>query len=319
MTLSRSFRAALVVLAVAGAATPAFAQRVVKLVVPYGPGAVLDTVARSLNAELGKALGATVIVENRPGAGGTLGTTAVAKATDNNTLLLTAASHNLSAHLYKNPGYDPIKDFTGVSYVGNSGFVLASAGDLGVHTLQDFTKLVKGKPGELNYSSAGNGGATHLGMASFLSKAGLEMQHIPMKATGEAVNEVLAGRVQATMAAVIALTGFKNDPRIKLLAYTGDKRSRFMPELPTVSEAALPGFTYDTWFALLAPLSLPKAEVEKLHAAMNKVLADPAVRERLARLGMEQGAMSVDELNKMLRQDFEAAGALVTSSGARVE
>lgn len=319
MTPFRSLRAALVLLVVAGAATPAFAQRVVKLVVPYGPGAVLDTVARSFNAELGKALGATVIVENRPGAGGTVGTTAVAKATDNNTLLLTAASHNLSAHLYKNPGYDPIKDFTGVSYVGNSGFVVAAAGDLGVATLQDFVKLAKGKPGELNYSSAGNGGATHLAMASLLSKAGLEMQHIPMKATGEAVNEVLAGRAQATVAAVIGVTGFKSDPRIKLLAYTGDKRSRFMPELPTVSEAAVPGFAYDTWFALLAPASLPKAEVERLHAAMSRVLADPVVQERLARLGMEQSAMSVDELNKMLKADFEAAGALVKSSGARVE
>lgn len=319
MTPFRSLRAALVLLVVAGAATPAFAQRVVKLVVPYGPGAVLDTVARSFNAELGKALGATVIVENRPGAGGTVGTTAVAKATDNNTLLLTAASHNLSAHLYKNPGYDPIKDFTGVSYVGNSGFVVAAAGDLGVATLQDFVKLAKGKPGELNYSSAGNGGATHLAMASLLSKAGLEMQHIPMKATGEAVNEVLAGRTQATVAAVIGVTGFKSDPRIKLLAYTGDKRSRFMPELPTVSEAAVPGFAYDTWFALLAPASLPKAEVERLHAAMSRVLADPVVQERLARLGMEQSAMSVDELNKMLKADFEAAGALVKSSGARVE
>ena len=319
MKLSRCLRAALVLLVVAGAATPALAQRVVKLVVPYGPGAVLDTVARSFNAELGKVLGATIIVENRPGAGGTVGTTAVAKATDNNTLLLTAASHNLSAQLYKNPGYDPIKDFTGVSYVGNSGFVLAVAGDLGVQTLQDFVKFVKSKPGELNYSSAGNGGATHLGMASFLSKAGLEMQHIPMKATGEAVNEVLAGRVQATIAAVVGLTGFKNNPKIKLLAYTGDKRSRFMPELPTISEAAVPGFAYDTWFALLAPSTLPKAEVEKLHAAMNKVLADPVVQERLARLGMEQGEMSVDELNKMLRVDYDTAGALVKNSGARVE
>ena len=319
MKLSRSLRAALVVLAIVGAATPAAAQRVIKLVVPYGPGAVLDTVARSFNAELGKALGATVIVENRPGAGGTVGTAAVAKSADNNTLLLTAASHNLSAHLYKNPGYDPIKDFTGVSYVGNSGFVVAAAGDLGAATLPDFVKLVKGKPGDLNYSSAGNGGATHLGMASLLSKAGLDRQHIPMKSTGEAVNEVLAGRTQATVAAVIGLTGFKSDPRIKLLAYTGDRRSRFMPELPTVSEAAVPGFKYDTWFALLAPASLPKADVEKLHAVMIKVLAEPVVQERLARLGMEQGPMSLDELNQLLKADFEAAGALVKSSGARVE
>ena len=314
------FRGAVVALLLAAsAAAPLHAQRVVKIVVPYGPGAVLDTVARSFNAELGKVLGATVIVENKAGAGGTIGTTAVARATDNNTLMMTAASHNFSAHLYRNPGYDPIKDFTAVSYVGNSGFVIAVPGGQGINTLQDFVKAAKGKPGQLNYSSAGNGGATHLGMASFLSKAGLELQHIPMKATGEAVSEVIAGRAQATMAAVIGVTAFTNDPRIKLLAYTGEKRSRLVPDLPTVAEAAVPGFNYSTWFALLAPASMPKSDVEKIHAAMNKVLADSAVQERLGRLGMELGTMSLDEVDKMLKADYEAAGALVKASGARIE
>ncbi len=303
----------------AGAAAPALAQRVVKLVVPYAPGAVLDTVARSLTNELGKALGATVIVENRPGAGGTIGTTAAARATDHNTLLMTAASHNFSAHLYRNPGYDPIKDFTGVAYVGNSGFIIAATDPLGVNNLQDFIKLAKSKPGQMNYSSAGNGGATHLGMAAFLSKSGIDLVHVPMKATGEAVQEVLAGRAQATMAAVVGLAAFKNDPRIKLLAYTGDKRSRFMPELPTVAESGVPGFKYDTWFAVLAPSSMPKPELEKYHAAMNKVLAEPAVQTRLATLGMEPGTMSIEELNRSLKSDYEAAGALVKATGARVD
>lgn len=319
MIHSQVRRAALALLLAAGAATPALAQRVVKLIVPYGPGAVLDTVARSFNNELGKALGGTVIVENRPGAGGTIGTVMAARATDHNTLLLTAASHNFSAHLYRNPGYDPIKDFTGVAYVGNSGFIIAAAGNLGVSNLPDLIKLAKGKPGQLNYSSAGNGGATHLGMAAFLSRAGVDMVHMPMKATGEAVNEVLAGRAQATVAAVIGLTGFRNDPRIKLLAYTGEKRSRFMPDLPTVAESGVPGFRYDTWFAVLAPSTLPKAEVERYHAAMNKVLAEPAVQERLLGLGMEPGTMSTDALNKMLKADYEAAGALVKATGARID
>ena len=306
-------------LAAAGGASPAYAQRVIKIVVPYGPGAVLDTVARSLNVELGQTLGTTVIVENRAGAGGTVGTAAVARATGNDTLLMTAASHNFSGHLYKSPGYHPLKDFTGVAYIGNSGFVIAAPGNLGVGSLQDFIRLAKDKPGQLNYASAGNGGATHLGMASFLSAAGVQMQHIPMKATGEAVNEVLAGRVEGTTAAVIGVMGFVNDPRIKLLAYTGAKRSRFLPDLPTVAEAAVPGYRFDTWFALLAPATMPKAEVEKIHAATNKVLAEPAVQERLSRLGMEPGTMSLDELDSLLKADFAAAGALVKSSGARIE
>lgn len=311
--------AVLALLLAAGVVAPASAQRVIKVVVPYATGAVLDTVARSFYTELGKELQATVVVENRPGAGGSVGTTLVSKTTDNNTLLMTAASHNFSGHLYRNPGYDPVKDFTGVAYVGNAGFVIAVPGNLGVGTLPDYVKLLKSKPGQLNYSSAGNGGATHLGMAAFLSAAGAQMQHIPTKATGEAVNEVLAGRVEGTVAAVIGLTGFVNDPRIKLLAYTGAKRSRFLPDVPTVAESGVPGFKFDTWFALLAPSSMPKTEVDKFHVALNKVLAEPVVQERLARLGMEPGVMSVDELNRMLKADYETAGALVKSTGARIE
>jgi len=320
--IHRSFiRAALALTLAAAASTPAFAQRVIRIVVPFGPGAVQDTVARTFNSELGQVLGASVIVENRPGAGGTVGTGIVAKSpADGNTLVLAAASHTLAGHLYSKLPYDPIKDFTGVAYIGNSGYVIAAPGNLGVNSLADFVKLVKDKPGQLNYASAGNGSATHLGMSYFLAKAGLQMQHVPMKSTGDAVNEVLAGRVQAVTSAVIGITPFKQDPRMKLLAYTGAQRSRFLPELPTVAEAGVPGYKFDSWIGVLAPAGLPKAELERLNAAMAKVLADPAVQERLTRLGVETGApMSADEFQKLLRADYESAGALVKASGARIE
>ncbi|MBO9356384.1 tripartite tricarboxylate transporter substrate binding protein [Bordetella petrii] len=303
----------------AGAASPAWAERVIKIVVPYGPGATLDTVARNLNADLGKELGATVIVENRGGAGGSVGTTYVARSTDNNTLLLTAASHNLAAYLYRNPGYHPIKDFVGVAYIGNSGFVIGVPGTLGVNSLQDYIKLIKSKPDALNYSSAGNGGATHLAMASFLATVGGKMQHIPMKATGEAINEVLAGRVQGTAAAVPAIIGFKDDPRIKMLAYTGASRSPLLPDLPTAAEAGAPGYKYDTWFGLLAPKSMPEAEVQQIHAAMEKALANPEVKARLTRLGVDYDAMSIADFNALLRQDYEAGGPLIKATGAKIE
>jgi tripartite-type tricarboxylate transporter receptor subunit TctC len=145
------------------------------------------------------------------------------------------------------------------------------------------------------------------------------MQHVPMKSTGDAVTELLAGRVQGVTSALIGIVPFKQDARVKLLAYTGSQRSRFLPELPTVAEAGVPGYKFDTWFGLLAPATMPKAEVDKLHAAMQKVLADPAVQERLTRLGVEPGAMSTDEFQKLLRTDYDAAGALVKASGARIE
>ena len=301
-------------------ATPAFAQRVIHLIVPFGPGAVQDTIARTFNNELGQALNATVVVENRAGAGGTIGTGLVAKAApDGNTLVLAAASHTLAGHMYSKLAYDPIKDFVGVTYLGNSGYVIAAPGNLEVSSLADYVKLLKSKPGSLNYASAGNGSATHLGMASFLAKAGAQMQHIPMKSTGDAVNEVLAGRVQGVVPAVIGVVPFKQDPRIKLLAYTGTQRSRFLPDLPTVAEAGVPGYKFDSWIGLLAPAATPKAEVERINAAMQKVLADPAVQQRFNNLGVEMAPMSSDDFGKLLRADWDTAGAIVRASGAKVE
>ena len=320
MFLRRHVVPALLALTAAAAVPASAADRIIRIVVPYGPGAVQDTVARTFNAELGQALGATVIVENRPGAGGTVGTSQVAKATDNNTLVLAAASHTLAGHLYSKLDYDPIRNFTGIANVGNSGYVIAAPGNLGVNSLADYVKLVKSRPGQLNYASAGNGSATHLGMAYFLAKAGLQMQHVPMKSTGDAVNEVLAGRVQGVTASLVGVTGFKNDPRMKLLAYTGTQRSKFLPELPTVAEGGVPDYKFDSWIGVLAPSTMPKAEADKLNAAINKVLQDPAVQQRLATLGVEvAGNQSVEQFQKLLKDDYEQAGALVKASGARIE
>ena len=303
-----------------GISCAAMAQRVIRIVVPFGPGAVQDTMARTFSNELGQILGASVIVENRAGAGGTIGTAVVAKAApDGNTLVMAAASHTLAGHLFAKLPYDPIKDFAGVALLGYSGYVIAAPSSMGVNNLADYIKAVKAKPKQLNYASAGNGSATHLGMASFLAKAGLEMQHIPLKSTGDAVNEVLADRVQGVTAATIGVVGFKQDPRIKLLAYTGSKRSRFMPDLPTVAEAGLPGYKFDSWLGLLGPASMPKAEQERINNAVQKALADPAVIERFKNLGVEIATASPDEFQQILRADWDNAGQIVKSSGAKVE
>jgi tripartite-type tricarboxylate transporter receptor subunit TctC len=156
-------------------------------------------------------------------------------------------------------------------------------------------------------------------MASFISKAGLDMQHIPLKSTGDAVNEVLADRVQGVTAATIGVVGFRQDPRIKLLAYTGAKRSRFMPELPTVAEAGLPGYKFDSWIGLLGPAAMPKAEQDRINNAVQKALADPAVIERFKNLGVEMTTASPDEFQQILRADWDNAALIVKSSGAKVE
>jgi tripartite-type tricarboxylate transporter receptor subunit TctC len=296
------------------------AQKVIKMVVPFGPGAVQDTVARTFNNELGQILEATVIIENKAGAGSTIGTNFVAKSNpDGATLILAAASHTLAGHLYEKLPYDPIKDFSPVSLIGYSGYVIGAPSSMGANNLRDYIRILKAKPKEYNYASAGNGSASHLGMASFLTRAGIDMQHIPMKSTGDAVNEVLANRVQGVTSATIGLIGFRQDSRIKLLAYTGKQRSKFLPEIPTVSESGVPGFHFDSWMGLLAAANTPKAEVEKINRAMIKVLADPVVQERLFKLGLEVQTASPEEFQQILSLDWQNAAVIVKSSGAKLE
>jgi tripartite-type tricarboxylate transporter receptor subunit TctC len=288
--------------------------------VPFGTGAVQDTVARAFNSELGAALNASVIVENRAGAGGTVGAALVAKApADGNTLILAAASHHIAGHLYNKLPYDPLKDFVGVAEIGNAGYVVVASSDLKVANTAEFIREVKAHPGKYNYASAGNGSATHLAMASFLAKAGLQMTHIPMKSTGEAVNELLAGRVQAVTSSSIGVMGLQSDARIKPLASTGKVRSPFLPNLPTAHESGLPGYQFDSWIGVLAPAGTPPAEVEKLHAAIARVIAEPAMQERLTRLGIEPRSSSAADFQKLLRADWDTMGAVVKASGAKID
>lgn len=307
-------------LAVTGMGAAQADQRVIRIVVPYGTGAVQDTIARAIGDELGRALDASIVIENRAGAGGTVGTAQVARAKpDGNTLVLAAASHNIAGYLYKNLSYDPYKDFTGVAYIGNTGYIILASASLNAKNTAEFLQAVKAKPGAYDYASAGNGSASHLGMASFLTAAGAQMQHIPMKSTGDAVTELLAGRVQAVTAATIGVTAYRNDPRVTFLAYTGKTRSRFAPDLPTVAESGLPGYAFDSWLGLLAPAGIAPADRDKINTAVNKVLADPKVQSRLASLGVEAEAKSAAQFQELLKADFEAAGKVVSASGARVE
>lgn len=307
-------------LAVTGMGAAQADQRVIRIVVPYGTGAVQDTIARAIGDELGRALDASIVIENRAGAGGTVGTAQVARAKpDGNTLVLAAASHNIAGYLYKNLSYDPYKDFTGVAYIGNTGYIILASASLNAKNTAEFIQAVKAKPGAYDYASAGNGSASHLGMASFLTAAGAQMQHIPMKSTGDAVTELLAGRVQAVTAATIGVTAYRNDPRVTFLAYAGKTRSRFAPDLPTVAESGLPGYAFDSWLGLLAPAGIAPADRDKINTAVNKVLADPKVQSRLASLGVEAEAKSAAQFQELLKADFEAAGKVVSASGARVE
>src|SRR5438270_8508537 len=258
------------------------AQPVTRIVVPFAAGGVQDIVARSFNAELGALLGRTVIVENRAGAGGTIGTGSVAKsAPDGQTLILAAASHTIAGSLYSRLPYDPLKDFTPIAHIGNVDYVLLISSAVPAKTLAEFAAYGKANPGKLNYASAGNGSATHLSMAYFAALAGIDMVHVPLKSTGDAVNEVLAGRAHAVMAASIGAIPYVKDSRVRALASSGAKRSKFLPDLPTVAESGVPGYEFDAWIGILGPAGMPRSTVDAINAAVGKLLRDPVILGRL--------------------------------------
>src|SRR5690349_7751437 len=298
----------------------AAAQPVVHIVVPFSAGGVQDIVARSLNAELGKLIGRTVIVENRAGAGGTIGAAYVAKsAPDGNTLILAAASHTIAGSLYARLPYDPLKDFTPVAHIGNVDYVLLVSSTVPAKTLREFIAYAKANPGKLNYASAGNGSATHLSMAYFCAMAGIDMVHVPFKATGEAVNEVLAGRAQAVIAANIGAIPYVHDARVHALASTGKQRSKFLPDLPTVDEAGVRGYSFDSWMGLLGPAGMPQQQVEAINGAVAKLLKDPVILERLDKQGVVPQAMTPAQFGELLREDYAKMARVVKASGARID
>ena len=311
-------------LAIALGALTAHAQigagKVVHIIVPFAAGGVQDILARAISNELGQALGSNVIVENRPGAGGTIGTSLVAKAAaDGTTLVLSAASHTINGSLYAKLPYDPIKDFTGMAHIGNASYVLIINGEVPAKNVAEFIRHAKSNPGKMNYATAGNGSATHLSMAYFNGLAGIDLVHVPFKATGEAVNEVVVGRAQAVIAANIGAIPYVKDARVRLIGVTSAKRSKFLPEIPAIAESGLPGYAFDSWFGLLGPAGTPKPVVDQVNAAMARLLKDPVILDRLAKQGIEPQAMTSDEFNRLLRSDFERMAKVVKASGARVD
>jgi tripartite-type tricarboxylate transporter receptor subunit TctC len=297
-----------------------FAQPVTRIIVPFAAGGVQDSLARSISAELGTLLGRTVIVENRTGAGGTIGNALVAKSpADGSTLLLSAASHTITGHVYAKLPYHPIDDFTGVAHLGTVDYVLMINAEVPAKNVREFISYAKAIPGKLNYASAGNGSATHLSMAYFATLAGIDMVHIPFKATNEAVQEVMTGRSHAVVASTIGALPFLKEPRFRMLGVSGEKRSRFAPELPTIAESGLPGYAFDSWMALLGPAGIPKPTLDAINAAVGTLLKDPVILGRLDKQGIEPKAMTPEALNALLREDYVRMGKIVKTAGARID
>ena len=291
----------------------------IKIVVPFSPGSVQDALARSFSNELGQALGQPVLVENKAGAGGTVGTGIVAKSTpDGYTLVMAAASHNINGTLFPKLSFDPIKDFTAAAYIGTSSYILMTNAEFPAKTVAEFVALAKTKPGQFNYASAGNGSASHLAMAYFDSMAGIDLVHIPTKGTGDAITELLADRAQAVIAANVAALPFATDSRIRFLGVSSEKPSPFVPGVPPIGNT-IKGYAFDSWFGLLAPAGTPKEVTNKISAEMSKLLKQPEIIERMRRQGIEIGSLTPNEFNQLLVKDFDRMANVVRSSGAKAE
>lgn len=285
----------------------------VSVIVPFSAGSAQDVFARLISEPLGRELGSQVIIVNKPGAGGTLGAAYAHHAKpDGKTYLLAGNSLHLAGALYPSLSYHPLDGFRAAGFMGDFEFVLITSENMKASTLNSFVDRIQASPNAFNYGSAGNGSVTHLGLASFLNHANLQMTHIPLKGTGEIIQEILAGRIQAAMVSAFSIYGHRSDPRIKLLAVTGKQRSNFFPDLPTLSELGYTNFNWSSWIGLLAPVQTPPEKNKAMHLAVARVLEDPVMKSRFHQLGIAPRGLTIHEFDTVLRDSWVAASALIS-------
>lgn len=285
-------------------------------VVPFAAGAATDIVARAVLEQVSRQLGQPIIIDNKPGAGGTIGSAAVAHAEpDGYTIMVHSNSHTVTPATYRNLSYDPAKDVTGVIPLVSVPMVLVMAPSKGIRTVSDLVKSAKAKNNSVNYASAGAGGATHLGAERLRMAGGFTGTHIPYKSSGEALTEVMTGRVDYYFSPIgLALPFLKTD-KLVALATSSSKRSSALPDVPTTVEAGLPNSEYDVWIGMFAPAKTPRAIVNRLNEETAKALRSPELREKLNTLVMDPMPMTAGEFDAFLKKDFALNAALVKAAG----
>jgi tripartite-type tricarboxylate transporter receptor subunit TctC len=291
----------------------------IKVIVPFTPGSGTDVVARLVAEKLGPALNTTVVVDNRPGAGGTLGAALVAKApADGTTLLVHSAGHVVNPAMYANLPYDTLKDFAGVAPLASLPNVLVVAPGK-FKDVADLVAQAKEKPGAFNYASAGNGSATHMNAEVFRHAAGIQAQHVPFKGTPEAMSETMAGRIDWFFAPMVSCLPLVKDGRLKALAVGTARRSSVLPQVPTTVEAGVPNSEYLFWVGMFAPAKVPKPVIERLHAEVAKILTLPDITDRLAKLGAEAMSMSPSAFDQFVADESRKAQQIVHAAGIKAE
>jgi len=313
--------AALGVLAPGLAWPQAYPAKPVRLMVPFPPGGSTDIVARIVAQKLGDRLGQQVVVENRGGAGGTIGTEVLAKAPpDGYTLgVASTSTHAVAPSVYTKLGYDPVKDFAPISLVAVSPYLLVVHPDVQVKSLQEFVAYVKARPGKLNYASAGTGSTTHLAMEMLKSAAGLYIVHIPYNGNGPAGTAVIAGQVEALFGSLPAVLPHAKSGRVRPIAVGTPKRSPSLPDVPTVAESGFSGFDASLWLAIMAPAGTPPAVIDRLHKEIVAVIGSPDAADALAKAGAEPISSTPAELASMVKDGVGKYAKIVKQAGIKAE
>jgi tripartite-type tricarboxylate transporter receptor subunit TctC len=324
----KAVRALWAVAAAAGMActwpSVAFAQdypnKPIKIIVPFSPGGAVDGPIRAIANDLSKRLKQQVLIENRPGAGATIGSEAVAKAPpDGYTLLLASQTNAISASLYPKLSFSPIDDFVGISLLGREPGALVVHPSLPVKSVAELVAMAKDKPGQLNYASSGNGSGQHLFMAMFASMAGIKLTHVPYKGSGQATTDLLGGTVPLSFPGTNGMIKHIKGGKLKVLATSGVKRSTQLPDVPTLDEAGLKGYSAYVWMGLLAPKGTPTAIVDKLQREFKASLASTEVVAFMTEAGIETVASTPAEMDAYFREERDRWARIVKETGAKVD
>jgi len=303
-----------------GALAQAWPTKPVKVIVPFTAGSGTDVTARTVTERLSVLLGQPIIVENRPGAGGTIGQSLVAKADpDGHTILIHSSSQTVTPSTYQTLPFDTVRDFSGITMLANIPNVLVISPAKGIRSVQDLVAAAKAKPGAMNYASAGMGSATHLNAERFKLGAGIDAVHIPFKGTPEAITELVTGRVDYYFCPVVNAISLVKEGKLLGLAVGSSKRSSALPDLPTTVEAGVPNSAYNFWVGMFVPSKTPRDIVARLHAETVKALQAPETKERFAKLGAETEIFTPERFDDYIRDEIKANAALVKAAGIKVQ
>ena len=321
-------RTAVAALAAAAIAlgAPALAQdkwpsKPVTYVVPFPPGGTTDVLARIIAQKLGAALGTTIVVENKPGAGGNVGSEFVARAAPDGYTILggTISSHAINVSLYPKLPYDPVRSFEPITLIGTNPNILVVNAASPYKSVQDITAALKAKPGSLSYASAGNGTSQHLSAELYKYMAGVDMVHIPYKGSGPAIQDVIGGQVPMMFDTSVVAGPHIESGRLRALAVTSSKRAAVFPNVPTMAESGVPGYDVVSWQAVFAPAGTPKPIVDRLYAEIARILKEPDVQERLAKLGLDPSGMPPAELAAFQKAEIEKGAKVIKAANIRID